>query len=322
MDKEQLDELLRVSNNELKAAAEKHKQVVDIIRLAKEGIDNFDRPHNVQYTGLPKPTHFTVGEDENWVIWENNKAMFNGKLTAHAIKFEGGAIFDMVNGWRDQRAQSIESVPKTETIKCQSCGEIFNDFYSFQFHDCNSNIDRCVPRYPDETNFGIHDVLRGQDKPSIPDCAYLNRHDGKFHSRLDGTFMGTGFQEKWENRKHEFTDNPHWPDPLKDKTVHAISTDQRIVPRELLEETINLLRNMAVNKEKVSIRDIDTQIGKLCKSILTEKPELQASAGQKRETYEPHKVCNNYNPAWNGLNCLTCGASKEIHLDKINKEKP
>lgn len=96
---------------------------------------------------MPKPVAFTVGEGDNWLLWGNNKAMFNNKLTAHAIKFNDGSIFDIANGWRQQPA--ITKQTGISLFKCRECGFECDVLDAFQAHSCSRMDERRVPRYPD-----------------------------------------------------------------------------------------------------------------------------------------------------------------------------
>lgn len=48
----------------------------------------------------PEPTHFTIIEGGEWYIWEARHTFKWSDRNFHAIKFEDGSIFDMINGWR------------------------------------------------------------------------------------------------------------------------------------------------------------------------------------------------------------------------------
>lgn len=90
-------------------------------------------------TGLPKPTHYCTREGGKWYNWIdlNNRGIQFTRNGAHAIKFDNGAIFDMVNGWRNE-AQSIESVPERNEMGAE------NHLQPSDFSE------RFVPRYPVE----------------------------------------------------------------------------------------------------------------------------------------------------------------------------
>lgn len=44
---------------------------------------------------LPNPIKYTVEEGGSWIDWQSHR-----HYLAHAIMFEDGSVFDMVNGWR------------------------------------------------------------------------------------------------------------------------------------------------------------------------------------------------------------------------------
>ena len=48
---------------------------------------------------MPKPVEYTIKEGGHWRSWEETKGM-RIMNPIHAIKFDNGRIFDMVNGWR------------------------------------------------------------------------------------------------------------------------------------------------------------------------------------------------------------------------------
>lgn len=54
-------------------------------------------------TPKPKPTHYTVREGGDWIAWRDAAphTFHPNASTCHAIKFDDGSIFDMVNGWRE-----------------------------------------------------------------------------------------------------------------------------------------------------------------------------------------------------------------------------
>lgn len=45
-----------------------------------------------------KPTHYTRYEGGPWIDWDKST---RGNSPFHSVKFESGAIFDVVNGWRE-----------------------------------------------------------------------------------------------------------------------------------------------------------------------------------------------------------------------------
>jgi hypothetical protein len=52
-------------------------------------------------TELPKPTHYSIQEGNDWLRWPTRiEVCHNNRF--HAIKFDNGRVFDMVNGWRPE----------------------------------------------------------------------------------------------------------------------------------------------------------------------------------------------------------------------------
>lgn len=238
------------------------KTIYELNQIAANAVENLSTEITITKS---QPTHFTIIEGNDWIEWHNRG--FSNTKTAHAIKFEGGAIFDMVNGWRNE-AQSIETLYVG------------------------------IPK-PYAEEFG--DQILGQDKPSIPDCAFFLKDTNNFYSHLTGHCMGANFFNLWRHRANEF------PKERKIPELRHVSTDQRVVPRALLETVLDRL--LYFGRGDIGIDDVDkfhSVIKELQQTLQTEKSELKASSPIK-------DVCTSYRSLiYRGI-CQNCGNSREAH---------
>lgn len=227
MDKriEELNALEKAALEKLGNAQIEHENVMRILLLARKALT----PQQ-----LPKPTHYTMTDGGEW---RDFKTYVAGNpppnKTAHAIKFDNGAIFDMVNGWRNMAPQGP--------------GE----------------NERLVPRYDNDTM-----VPAGQDGPSIPDCAYFTM--GNFYSHFTGHAMGSAFHDKWWARREEF------PQYRQAPVERIVSTDQRVVPRALLEVVAKTLENFVTKDHRNPPYAPEYVLAELKAALTTEKSELKA----------------------------------------------
>lgn len=332
-----------------------------VFKLAAEGIAAYEKPAVTHYTGLPKPTHYSVSEGDPWQEWKTviiERGFTANVQRVHAIKFEGGAIFDMINGWRtgaeeDRKVvetkgrtgknfREIGRTPHGYTIFVED-NEVGGQTYwsdeisggvvvwdncivareSIEFVLAYKEPERLVPRYqtaqcdcgrfegdcrrgeecgrnpvPRYENMGQQ---RGQDTPSIPDCAYYENSNETFVSHLTGDSMGTQFRDKWFHRRNEFPRTRQ--NPLE--KFKRTSTDQRVMPRALLEHlrvvllTIREAYPNAANYMGHSLVEVE-------KALATEKSELSdPPIDVSRGAMRP---CRNYEPnGFYGSICAKCG---------------
>lgn len=275
-----------------------------VFKLAAEGIAAYEKPAVTHYTGLPKPTHYSVSEGDPWQEWKTviiERGFTANVQRVHAIKFEGGAIFDMVNGWRSLAGAEEDRkvggqinterlVPRYQTAQCD-CGRFEGDCRRGE--ECGRNP---TPRYED---MGQPIQQQGQDAPSIPDCAYYSK--GNFYSHLTGHGMSQVFFNAWFDRRHEFPKEQIVPE------LRRLYTDQRVVSRALLEECYTTL----IGK----LRQNEDQEWELCYPELVEKLKA-ALATEKSELSDPPIdvsrgamwPCRNYEPnGFYGSICAKCG---------------
>lgn len=194
-----------------------------------------DKEHPQQ---LPKPTHFQCHDDCTWYVFSSEKKIY--QFAVIAIKFDNGAIFDMVNGWRVLPDAKPEEIRQNE---------------------------RLVPRYLDEQG------RNGKDAPSVPDA-------------------------EPENIRHN---------------IGTVSTDQRIVPRALLEICRKVV-DAYYNKTSTLPYSPVLILEGLDKVLQIEKPEL--SAPPVDVSRGALKACNKYQPVnFYGSICAKCGHYCEDHKD-------
>lgn len=159
---------------------------------------------------LPKPTHYTVIDGGDWIEWNDYKPWQHPYIRkhnhtkAHAIKFDNGAIFDMVNGWRKFEPE------KEDQDHCHGPDDTW----------CNVCVlgvmksERLVPRYPVKDAVGV-DLNLGADTYV---CACCNEK----------------FQRFADYSAHNCYGHP----------TQKASDDKRVVPRALLEAILKMLEAM------------------------------------------------------------------------------
>lgn len=123
MNKERFEVIRKQFSDQFEPILKQHDEISMILELAEIGLNP---PKKLE------PTHFTIIEGGEWIEWYNRG--FSNTKAAHAIKFEGGAIFDMENGWRGSE-------------RIMSENELLNNL---------KDIERRVPRYTD--NINVNDV--------------------------------------------------------------------------------------------------------------------------------------------------------------------
>ena len=242
---------------------------------------------------LPKPIEFLVEEGGRWYKWFDQPKS-NNFTAAHAIKFDDGSIFDMVNGWR-VASQSPDSANQEKfndgtnvpmIHHCRFCEKQSTVSEELIMHgpNCPFAIDaygehaRRVPRYPEQNDvnkFVPNEQIKGRDYYQCSKC----------HSEF-GLF---------ENYK------AHTCDGNYDK----VSTDQRIVPRALLERLQATMQETYDIDKVCNSKEFYSLLCELDRTLATEKWKLKAPSTV---------VCKSwYNPHYSDGKCIKCGCHKDAH---------
>lgn len=100
--------------------------------------------------------------------------------------------------------------------------------------------------------------------------------------------------------------------------------DYRVVPRVLLEHCLCTFDNikklyMNSNWDIKDQTDLHVAFSKLKAALQTEKSELKASI-ERRETYDPNKVCGSFSSSFVDGRCRNCGYTKPVHDDWVKKQ--
>lgn len=91
-------DLSKLNDMALEMASEALKLATEKIEEQRERIRQLEAAAIVSRL-MPVPTHFSEREGELWQPFPM-KVGQSGRV--HAIKFEGGKVFDVFNGWRDE----------------------------------------------------------------------------------------------------------------------------------------------------------------------------------------------------------------------------
>lgn len=136
------------------------KDGIENIRNAIEGLVDILYKKEIQPKELPKPTHYCTREGGKWYNWIdlNNRGMQFTRNGTHAIKFDNGAIFDMVNGWRQS------SWGNTVTWTCPYCDAIYRAYDGYKNHviNCNGKA-QSIESVPERNEMGAENHLQPSD---------------------------------------------------------------------------------------------------------------------------------------------------------------
>ena len=173
LDKFDLEKARKQLDDNYKAEQDRYRQGLEGLELMLKGLEQ-------QEPKLPQPTHYTMVEGGEWKPFKSYVAGNPPpNKTAHAIKFDNGAVFDMVNGWREQEAERL--VPRYDNDTFQRAQSI---------EDYKTNGD------------GVDDIIRGKDGPSISDQRVVSREllykVTKFMIKHRDS-LTIGEYEMWEN---------------------------------------------------------------------------------------------------------------------------
>lgn len=125
--------------------------------------------------------------------------------------------------------------------------------------------------------------------------------------------------------------HPTTPQPATQNNMHSTVEEQlaranteklgdyRVVSRGLLEHCLGVLEEVQkrVQQRELPPWGIGPVIFELKAALQTEKSELKA---EKRETYNPEKVCGSFHISIATNTCSNCGYSKAVHDDWERKQ--